>query len=643
MSFLKKAVIFSLLVSLNMYASEKVPTQEEVAKLYVATFNRAPDADGLKYWTNDSGLKLSQIAQSFFDQPETKTLYPKGVSNRDFIQSVYKNLFNREPDTAGWNYWEDELNKGSFSKNSFIQAVINGAKNSETSNDLDILSNKTTIGLSFAEAGLKSTSDAKTIMFGITDDKSTLSSVVNSFGIPLYSTANDIYVSTSKELRDALIVSATNGADDVIHIAEGIYKTTDDGHGTFMYSSNETNTLTLKGDSGKVIILSGDSMNQILNHTSTKDTKLFLENITFKDGYNKTSVAGGAVYTKSPIEVTDCSFINNQATQYSEGGAFYSGDSSVVTNSTFTNNSANNGGGFYSQETTVTNSTFTSNTAEDNGGGFYSNGDTKIIETIFTENSTNDSYYGDGGGFYSKGRIITIEKSNFVRNSAKDDGGGFYVDNWYNAYVIITDSNFTYNSAKDDGGGFYSSNNVIIGNTKFERNTAGYTGGGFSGGETTITNSIFKSNTANSNGGSFYSRDILKAHNLLLISNSSGIEVNSAGGIIANSIFKDNDSLAINSSAGNKLTLYNNYIDYYTEVPNAIKIGNIYDDVNLGFVDEENGDYRLSSTSDLIDAGKTHIEGITDIEGLDFLSEDMDNNPRVVGSSIDIGAYEYQK
>ena len=139
MSFLKKMVIFILLVSLNIFASEEVPTQEEVAKLYVATFNRAPDADGLKYWTNDSGLKLSQIAKSFFEQPETKTLYPTGISNRDFIQSVYKNLFNREPDTSGWNYWENELDKGSFSKNSFIMAVINGAQNNDTSNDLDIL------------------------------------------------------------------------------------------------------------------------------------------------------------------------------------------------------------------------------------------------------------------------------------------------------------------------------------------------------------------------------------------------------------------------------------------------------------------------------------------------------------------------
>lgn len=115
-----------LMLNTFSYASEDVPTQEEVAKLYVTTFNRAPDRDGLDYWI-DSGLSLSQIVQSFFDQLETRTLYPDGTSSSDFITSVYQNLFNRDPDTAGLNYWEAELNANILSKNRFIEAIINGA------------------------------------------------------------------------------------------------------------------------------------------------------------------------------------------------------------------------------------------------------------------------------------------------------------------------------------------------------------------------------------------------------------------------------------------------------------------------------------------------------------------------------------
>jgi len=147
--------------------NEISPFKNEVAKLYVATFNRAPDNAGLNYWTNDSGLTLSQIAQSFFDQPETQVLYPPSTSNRNFIKSVYRNLFNRDPDIAGWDYWEAELNRGTYSKNLFIQTVINGAQDSNISLDATILNNKTSVGLYFSERGLEDVSLAKIVMEGI--------------------------------------------------------------------------------------------------------------------------------------------------------------------------------------------------------------------------------------------------------------------------------------------------------------------------------------------------------------------------------------------------------------------------------------------------------------------------------------------
>ena len=174
MKLLLSILMIGLFGFSSINASEDVPTKLEVAKLYVATFNRAPDSAGLDWWTNSSGFKLSQIAQSFFDQTETKALYPDGTSNRDFVRSVYLNLFNREPDTLGWDYWENELNIGSFSKNSFIQAVINGAQNTDASSDMDILSNKSTVGLHFANQGLEDPTEAKNIMAGVTADVATV-------------------------------------------------------------------------------------------------------------------------------------------------------------------------------------------------------------------------------------------------------------------------------------------------------------------------------------------------------------------------------------------------------------------------------------------------------------------------------------
>ncbi len=169
-----KLLFISLLLINLIFASDQNPTREEVSKLYVATFNRAPDNGGLNYWTNSSGLKLSQIAQSFFDQIETQTLYPPETSNRDFVKAVYNNLFNRDPDTAGWDYWEMQLNANKFSKNRFIEAVINGALDNENGLDKTILDNKNEVGIYFADQGLNDTNDAKLVMLGITSSYSTV-------------------------------------------------------------------------------------------------------------------------------------------------------------------------------------------------------------------------------------------------------------------------------------------------------------------------------------------------------------------------------------------------------------------------------------------------------------------------------------
>jgi len=164
-----KRVLLAAVLVLSLFtafagASENVPTEEEVAKLYVATFNRAPDSAGLDYWVNDSGLKLSEIAMSFFDQQETQRTYPPSTTTEAFITTVYRNLFNREPDAAGLAYWKNELDSGSFSRSLFIQTVINGAQG----DDVVILENKKEVALAFADAEREDVFEAKRVIEGIT-------------------------------------------------------------------------------------------------------------------------------------------------------------------------------------------------------------------------------------------------------------------------------------------------------------------------------------------------------------------------------------------------------------------------------------------------------------------------------------------
>ena len=176
MKLLSKLLISILLILTTINASETIPTQEEVAKLYVATFNRAPDSAGLSYWVNDSGLTLSGIARSFFVQTETQALYPAGTTVSAFIQSVYHNLFNRAPKSAGLSYWEDDFNLRGRTRESFILAMINGALDTADGMDKTILNNKNEVGLYFANAGLGANNSPGKIMSGVTADRSTVTS-----------------------------------------------------------------------------------------------------------------------------------------------------------------------------------------------------------------------------------------------------------------------------------------------------------------------------------------------------------------------------------------------------------------------------------------------------------------------------------
>jgi len=105
----KRLLLILLLLSTLLQATPL--TESSLAKLYIATFKRAPDSTGFDYWMK-SGFTLEQIAQSFFDQKETKEMYPDGYSDSDFIEAIYQNLFDRSPDGAGFAYWLEALQSG---------------------------------------------------------------------------------------------------------------------------------------------------------------------------------------------------------------------------------------------------------------------------------------------------------------------------------------------------------------------------------------------------------------------------------------------------------------------------------------------------------------------------------------------------
>jgi len=146
-------------------------TREQVAKLYVATFNRAPLSEGLDYWTK-SGFTIEMIAESFFDQEETQAMYPENITSGTFVFKIFNNLFNRLPAISGAKYWAEALDKGIVTRGNMVLAVANGA----TGDDAIMLSNKTEVALYYADQGGTSKDFS---LAGITPDPDTVIAAKN--------------------------------------------------------------------------------------------------------------------------------------------------------------------------------------------------------------------------------------------------------------------------------------------------------------------------------------------------------------------------------------------------------------------------------------------------------------------------------
>lgn len=135
---------------------------DDIAALYAAYFNRAPDPAGLNYWADRANgvggvaLSLVEIANSFALQPEATGLYeflsaPFSGSPTAFLSSVYLNLFGRiataATDPEGFAYWAAQLANPAIGAGRVILDIRSGAQG----DDLRVINNKTAVGVAFVQ------------------------------------------------------------------------------------------------------------------------------------------------------------------------------------------------------------------------------------------------------------------------------------------------------------------------------------------------------------------------------------------------------------------------------------------------------------------------------------------------------------
>ena len=125
-----------------------VTTQQSVAALYAAIFNRAPDQAGLTYWTAkvNAGVSLASVAAGFA-QHEVFTAGIGALSNTAYVAALYANILGGAGDTAGIAYWTARLATGE-SKASVVAAFVQGSLT------VDVAGLQASGALSAADAGL---------------------------------------------------------------------------------------------------------------------------------------------------------------------------------------------------------------------------------------------------------------------------------------------------------------------------------------------------------------------------------------------------------------------------------------------------------------------------------------------------------
>jgi len=87
-------------------------TQQHFTTFYLAAFLRAPDLGGLNYWNDEvlvHGKSMQEVGGIIFSLPIVTDIYPANLTDLQFVEAIYHNVFGRNSDAEGLNYWGTEL------------------------------------------------------------------------------------------------------------------------------------------------------------------------------------------------------------------------------------------------------------------------------------------------------------------------------------------------------------------------------------------------------------------------------------------------------------------------------------------------------------------------------------------------------
>jgi hypothetical protein len=355
-----------------------------------------------------------------------------------------------------------------------------------------------------------------------------------------------------------------------------------------------------------------------------------IRHLTFRG--NRARTAGGGMYNDgSSPALIHVSFSDNDVAYYGGGMSNRNNSRPVLVNVTFSSNGGVAGGGGMSNEQsapTLHQVTFNRNWIQGRGGGmFNADSSPSLTRVAFVANV---AVLGSGGGMYNDNSHPSLTNITFNGNHGGQDGG---ISN-QNSHPGLTNVTFAGNVALGGGGGGmgnYNSSPTLI-NVTFASCGADQQGGSMyneAGSNPTIQNSIFWHSCDSANPGKARAA-ITNVDSLPTIAYSL-LEGAFTGGSWDASLGVD---------GGHNLDL----APLFACDPDPGPDGQwAYS------TDNDYGDLQLQATSPAIDGGDNNAlpADVSDLDGDGDLTEpcplDLANSPRIVGGTIDLGAYEFAR
>lgn len=360
----------------------------------------------------------------------------------------------------------------------------------------------------------------------------------------------------------------------------------------------------------------------------------------------------------------------NSAVTESEGGAINirgnrNPESKVIFNNCeFYNNRGNSSGGAIDCDDVmleIKNCLFEYNTADYDGGAIAVNSRIANGYLLNLENCIFQGNYAEHGGALSVSGTFNPKVKAIIRGCQFEDntsivGGGAIESTWLSLEVYNSKFSSNFTSSKGGAINFFSDHEstqdaqLWVVNCEFEFNKSNHIGGAIGGkGIHRIVSSLFIENNATNGGGAIYhsEEDSLMVTNCTFVRNvSSGdgeVISNSEGDstftFITNSVFFENELFLNNmfdfSRPKNYAEIHYSFINKSTCPEDIICGDGMIFNENSPFEDYQTDRFVPKENSPLINAGKNDHLFL-----FPFPETDMTYQPRIVGGTVDIGAYE---